>query len=66
MNWTGSKIQLVNGVILLLTFFGARIVFGTYMSYRMWSKFIFVFFMRIFYVVQRVEKAKLFRCDPNF
>ncbi|KAF1802487.1 TLC domain-containing protein [Mucor lusitanicus] len=37
LNWTGSKIQLVNGVILLLTFFFARIVFGTYMSYKMWS-----------------------------
>ncbi|GAN08980.1 DUF887-domain-containing protein [Mucor ambiguus] len=37
LNWTGSKIQLVNGVVLLLTFFFARIVFGTYMSYKMWS-----------------------------
>lgn len=37
LGWTGSKIQLVNGVILLLTFFGARIVFGTYMSYKLWS-----------------------------
>ncbi|KAG2189708.1 hypothetical protein INT46_010086, partial [Mucor plumbeus] len=32
LGWTGSKIQLVNGVVLLLTFLGARIVFGTYMS----------------------------------
>ncbi|GAA5806910.1 hypothetical protein MFLAVUS_000258 [Mucor flavus] len=37
LGWTGSKIQLVNGVVLLLTFFFARIVFGTFMSYRMWT-----------------------------
>ncbi|GAA5797063.1 hypothetical protein HPULCUR_002441 [Helicostylum pulchrum] len=37
LGWTGSKIQLINGVILLLTFFFARIVFGTFMSYRMWT-----------------------------
>jgi hypothetical protein len=46
LGWTGSKIQLVNGVVLLLTFFGARIVFGTYMSYRMWSKSCYILFKR--------------------
>ncbi|KAG1141495.1 hypothetical protein G6F37_006467 [Rhizopus arrhizus] len=37
IGWTGSRIQLVNGAILLLTFFGARILFGTYMSFKMWN-----------------------------
>ncbi|EIE80770.1 hypothetical protein RO3G_05475 [Rhizopus delemar RA 99-880] len=37
IGWTGSRIQLVNGVFLLLTFFGARILFGTFMSFKMWN-----------------------------
>ncbi|OBZ90249.1 putative TLC domain-containing protein C17A2.02c [Choanephora cucurbitarum] len=37
LGWTGSKIQLVNGIVLLLTFFGARVVFGPYMSYKLWN-----------------------------
>ncbi|KAI9483784.1 MAG: TLC domain-containing protein [Benjaminiella poitrasii] len=36
LGWTGSRIQLINGIVLLLAFFGARIVFGTIMSYKMW------------------------------
>ncbi|KAF9967622.1 hypothetical protein BGZ70_008833 [Mortierella alpina] len=31
---TGSIYQLINGVVLLVVFFGARIVFGIYMSYQ--------------------------------
>jgi len=31
---TGSRLQLVNGIILLLAFFSARIVFGYIMSYK--------------------------------
>ncbi|KAI8988915.1 TLC domain-containing protein [Pilobolus umbonatus] len=37
LGWTGSKIQLINGIILLATFFGARIVFGFVMSYKLWN-----------------------------
>ncbi|CEG83404.1 Putative Striatin-domain-containing protein (Fragment) [Rhizopus microsporus] len=36
IGWSGSRIQLINGVVLLLTFFGARVVFGTVMSVKMW------------------------------
>ncbi|CDS09320.1 hypothetical protein LRAMOSA10680 [Lichtheimia ramosa] len=36
LGWTGSKLQLVNGIILIFTFFMARIVVGFYMSYRLW------------------------------
>jgi hypothetical protein len=55
LGWTGSKIQLVNGIVLLITFFGARIVFGTVMSYKMWSKF---------YLYLRVERwtKSAYRC----
>ena len=31
-NMTGGKAQLVNGVVLLVTFFGSRLVWGTYQS----------------------------------
>ncbi|KAI8381501.1 TLC domain-containing protein [Radiomyces spectabilis] len=37
LGWTGGKVQLINGFFLITTFFGARIVFGFYMSTRMWS-----------------------------
>ncbi|RCI00242.1 hypothetical protein CU098_011507 [Rhizopus stolonifer] len=37
LGWTGSKIQLMNGIVLLSTFFGARVVFGPYMSYKLWN-----------------------------
>lgn len=36
-NRTGTTLQLVNGVTLLGTFFGARIVYGTYASYDLLS-----------------------------
>ena len=31
---TGTIYQLVNGIVLLVVFFGARIMFGLYMSYH--------------------------------
>ncbi|KAI9202816.1 TLC domain-containing protein [Polychytrium aggregatum] len=36
MNLSGSRIQWINGIVLLLTFFGGRIVFGLTMSYCFW------------------------------
>lgn len=33
VNMTGSKAQLYNGILLLFSFFTARLVFGTYYSY---------------------------------
>ncbi|GAA6044136.1 hypothetical protein JCM8097_002788, partial [Rhodosporidiobolus ruineniae] len=33
---TGSKAQLINGVLLVTTYISARLLFGTYNSYRMW------------------------------
>ncbi|KAL0074993.1 TLC domain-containing protein [Phycomyces blakesleeanus] len=46
LGWTGSKIQLVNGIVLLTTFFCARIIFGFYMSFQ--------FLMDIYAVRDRV------------
>ncbi|KAM3582719.1 hypothetical protein VKS41_005359 [Umbelopsis sp. WA50703] len=37
LGWTGSKIQLLNGIVLLCTFFGARIVYGLTMSVECWT-----------------------------
>jgi hypothetical protein len=37
LNLTGSKIQLYNGIALLVTFFACRIVWGTYQSYLIYS-----------------------------
>jgi hypothetical protein len=34
---TGSKLQLYNGIALLVTFFGCRIVWGTYSSVLIYS-----------------------------
>jgi len=34
---TGSKLQLYNGIALLVTFFGCRIVWGTYQSIMIYS-----------------------------
>jgi hypothetical protein len=34
---TGSTLQLINGIILLVMFFSARIIYGTYISIRMFS-----------------------------
>ncbi|KAF1939543.1 DUF887-domain-containing protein [Clathrospora elynae] len=34
---TGSKLQLYNGITLLITFFGCRIVWGTYQSFMIYS-----------------------------
>ncbi|KAI9317657.1 DUF887-domain-containing protein [Dichotomocladium elegans] len=36
LGWTGSKIQMVNGIILISVFFMARIAVGFYMSYFLW------------------------------
>lgn len=33
LNMTGGKVQLYNGIALLATFFGCRLVWGTYQSY---------------------------------
>ncbi|KAK4053471.1 hypothetical protein OIV83_001638 [Microbotryomycetes sp. JL201] len=37
LNMTGSIIQLVNGVFLLLSFLGARLCYGGYMTYKLWN-----------------------------
>ncbi|SCZ93538.1 BZ3500_MvSof-1268-A1-R1_Chr6-3g08725 [Microbotryum saponariae] len=37
LNMTGSTLQLANGVALLSAFFGARIVYGGLMTYRLWN-----------------------------
>ncbi|KAI8073039.1 TLC domain-containing protein [Gongronella butleri] len=37
LGWTGSKIQLINGIVLIACFFGARVVFGIYMTIQMWT-----------------------------
>jgi len=34
LGMTGTIYQLINGIVLLVVFFGARIVFGMYMSYQ--------------------------------
>ncbi|ORY97304.1 TLC domain-domain-containing protein [Syncephalastrum racemosum] len=36
LGWTGSKIQLINGILLISVFFFARIVVGFYMSFQLW------------------------------
>ncbi|KAI7849693.1 TLC domain-containing protein [Circinella umbellata] len=36
LGWTGSKLQLVNGILLITVFFLARIVVGLVMSYYLW------------------------------
>jgi hypothetical protein len=37
LQWTGGTLQLVNGVILLITFAACRLVYGSYASYSLWS-----------------------------
>ncbi|KAF1994613.1 DUF887-domain-containing protein [Amniculicola lignicola CBS 123094] len=37
LNLTGSKVQLYNGIALLVTFFCCRLVWGTYQSYLIYS-----------------------------
>jgi hypothetical protein len=34
VNATGGKVQLINGVILLITFAGSRLVYGSYASFQ--------------------------------
>lgn len=34
---TGSRAQLYNGIVLLITFFGCRLVWGTYQSVRVYQ-----------------------------
>ena len=34
---TGGKAQLVNGIALLVTFFGSRLVWGTYQSVKVYQ-----------------------------
>lgn len=36
-NMTGGKAQLVNGIALLATFFGSRLVWGTYQSVKVYQ-----------------------------
>ncbi|KAL1929475.1 hypothetical protein VTP01DRAFT_1613 [Rhizomucor pusillus] len=36
LGWTGSKLQLVNGILLIAIYFLARIVFGFTMSFYLW------------------------------
>ncbi|KAF1831871.1 DUF887-domain-containing protein [Decorospora gaudefroyi] len=40
LGMTGSKLQLYNGIALLVTFFGCRIVWGTYQSVMIYSDII--------------------------
>jgi hypothetical protein len=55
LNMTGSKIQLYNGIILLVTFFGCRLCWGTYQS------------IRVFYDVYRaIFTPHLALNDPAF
>ncbi|KAF2690095.1 DUF887-domain-containing protein [Lentithecium fluviatile CBS 122367] len=55
LNMTGSKIQLYNGIILLFTFFGCRLCWGTYQS------------VRVFYDVYRaIFTPHLALNDPEF
>lgn len=37
LHLTGTKIQLYNGIMLVLVFFSCRIVWGTYASYQLWK-----------------------------
>ncbi|KAF2638144.1 DUF887-domain-containing protein [Massarina eburnea CBS 473.64] len=37
LSLTGSKLQFYNGILLLATFFGCRIVWGTYQSFLIYS-----------------------------
>jgi hypothetical protein len=37
LNKTGSRVQLFNGIALLTTFFGCRVLWGNYQSIRMYS-----------------------------
>ncbi|CAO2655973.1 Nn.00g047760.m01.CDS01 [Neocucurbitaria sp. VM-36] len=37
LNMTGTTLQLVNGIVLLFTFFSCRIVWGTYQSVRVFG-----------------------------
>ncbi|KAI8335525.1 TLC domain-containing protein [Chlamydoabsidia padenii] len=37
IGWTGTRAQLINGIFLILAFFGARVVFGIYMTIQMWT-----------------------------
>jgi hypothetical protein len=37
LNMTGSRVQLFNGIALLTTFFGCRVLWGNYQSIRMYS-----------------------------
>ncbi|TPX30733.1 hypothetical protein SmJEL517_g05779 [Synchytrium microbalum] len=37
MNITGSPLQLVNGIILMASFFGVRVVYGSYNAYDFFS-----------------------------
>jgi hypothetical protein len=37
LNMTGSKLQLYNGILLLATFFGCRLCWGSYQSVRVFS-----------------------------
>ncbi|KAJ4295180.1 hypothetical protein N0V90_007190 [Kalmusia sp. IMI 367209] len=54
LNMTGSKVQLYNGIFLLCTFFGCRLVWGSYQS------------IRVFYDVYRALTAGEFTLhDPE-
>jgi len=48
---TGSKLQLANGICLLLAFFSARLVFGYYMSYQTYVS-----------VIAQIDKVPTFLC----
>jgi len=37
LNMTGSRVQLYNGIVLLMTFFGGRVLWGNYQSIRIYS-----------------------------
>lgn len=55
LNMTGSKVQFYNGIILLFTFFGCRLCWGTYQS------------VRVFYDVYRaIFSPHLALDDPTF
>ncbi|KAJ4487719.1 TLC domain-containing protein [Lentinula aciculospora] len=51
-NRTGSTFQLINGILLLATFFGMRLVYGAYVSYN--------FFFTLYDVRDKVPWSYLF------
>ena len=64
-NMTGGKAQLINGIALLVTFSGSRLVWGTYQSVKVYQDLAYVLRMPQSKIQSRLNESEVMRYSEN-